>query len=124
MRYILIAVIISFVMIGSVSAHSWMAPEKEAARKNPVPPSEESVIKGRGLFEANCQDCHGRAAKGLSKGESGLSKDTPDLSKRLKTHSDGDFHWKIIHGKGEMPSFEDEIPEKDIWDIVNYIKTL
>ncbi|WP_022664755.1 c-type cytochrome [Desulfospira joergensenii] len=124
MRQVFIALIFLFSMIDSASAHSWMAPESEANRKNPNPASEESIKKGQDLFTLNCRDCHGLSAKGLSKNETGLSKDTPDLPKRLKTHSDGDFHWKIIHGKGDMPSFKDEIPEREIWDIVNYINSL
>jgi mono/diheme cytochrome c family protein len=105
-------------------AHSWMAPENEAKKKNPIPISDESTKNGHALFMDLCSSCHGLGAVGLSKEKTGLIKDTPNLSNRLKTHSDGDFHWKILNGKTDMPSFKDELSEKEVWDVINYIKIL
>lgn len=38
-------------------------------------------------------------------------------------HSDGDFAWKIKTGKDEMPAWEDDLEEKEIWSLVNYIQS-
>lgn len=103
-------------------AHSWMAPAEEASKKNPVTGSAKSVERGRAIYQNQCEYCHGDGAKGLSKMETGLTKNTPNLLKRLKSHSDGDFHWKILNGKGDMPSFKNDLSENEIWDIINYIK--
>lgn len=105
-------------------AHNWMAPEDAAKRKNPLPITNESVTKGQSLFTEFCASCHGINASGISSTETGLSVDTPNLPNRLKTHTDGDFHWKILNGKGDMPSFKEELSEKETWDIVNYIRSL
>lgn len=105
-------------------AHSWMAPGDAAKRKNPVPITNESVAEGQAMFAELCASCHGVKASGVSKTESGLSMDTPNLPKRLNTHTDGDFHWKILNGKGDMPSFKEELSEKETWDIVNFIRFL
>ncbi|WP_163337759.1 cytochrome c [Desulfopila sp. IMCC35008] len=75
-------------------AHSWMAPEIEAQKSNPIPISTESVQQGQALFAELCGSCHGTNAAGMSKEETGLNKDTPNLPTRLKTHTDGDFHWE------------------------------
>lgn len=104
--------------------HSWMAPENAAKRNNPVAITTDSINNGRVLFMDRCASCHGSDAVGVPKEKTGLKKDTPNLPKRLKAHSDGDFHWKIMNGKGDMPSFEDELSEEETWDIINYIKTL
>lgn len=48
--------------------------------------------------------------------------ETPNLKQRLKTHSDGDFFWKINEGRGQMPSFKDELSDEEKWYIINYIK--
>lgn len=103
-------------------AHSWMAPENEAKRENPVKISNESKAIGKELFIDLCSSCHGINGTGLKKQETGLSKDTPGLPSRLSTHSDGDFHWKIKNGKGEMPSFSDELTDTEVWHIINFLK--
>ena len=105
-------------------AHSWIAPEYESKKKNPIQISNESTNNRQTLFIELCSSCHGLGAVGLPKEKTGLNKDTPNLANRLKNHSDGDFHWKILNGKGHMPSFKDELSDKGIWDIINYLKTL
>ncbi len=103
--------------------HSWMAPEDAEKRNNPIKITTASINNGKALFIDRCSSCHGVEAVGVSKEKTGLKKDTPNLSNQLKTHSEGDFHWKIMNGKGDMPPFKDELSEKEVWDIINYIKT-
>jgi mono/diheme cytochrome c family protein len=119
----ILSVLLFFLQSQSL-AHSWMAPENEAKKQNPIPISNESIKIGQALFIDLCSSCHGLGAVGLSKKKTGLIRDTPNLPNRLKTHSDGDFYWKILNGKDDMPSFKDELSEKKIWDVINYIKTL
>ena len=114
---IVICVLVSFIPEAAM-AHSWKAPKEASTKQNPVEKSEQSINSGMKLYNQFCAGCHGRSAKG--DGEI----IPPDLEKRAKHHSDGDFFWKIQHGRGEMPSFKDELQEKEIWDIINYIKML
>ena len=51
-----------------------------------------------------------------------LDIDAPNLKQRLKTHTDGDFFWKIDEGRGDMPSFKDELSNEQKWHIINYIR--
>lgn len=117
-----IALVLSFQEL--CFGHSWMAPEDAAKRSNPIQITTESINNGQALFVDLCSSCHGLEAVGVAKEKTGLKKDTPNLSNQLKTHSDGDFHWKIMNGKGDMPSFKDKLSEKEAWGIINYIKTL
>ena len=39
-------------------------------------------------------------------------------------HSDGDLHWKIAKGRGEMPGWEEVLSEEQIWMLVHYMKSL
>lgn len=105
-----------------VFAHGWMAPKNAAEIKTPLTHNSQTVSKGKELFLDNCASCHGDNGKGLSTEETGLKKHTPDLGKRLKSHSDGDFFWKIQNGRGEMPSFKDELTDKEIWEIIHFIR--
>jgi mono/diheme cytochrome c family protein len=119
------SVFVSLILIipsGNVLAHSWEAPKIEAQRKNPTPLTPSSITSGKATFLELCSHCHGDNAKGLKSKETGLKKNTGNLYKRLKDHSDGDFYWKIQNGKGEMPSFSKELTETQTWDIINYIR--
>jgi len=104
-----------------LSAHSWMAPSHEAVQGDPRPANQQSIESGQSLFAAFCAQCHGADGQGLPASLTLLGSDTPNLPKRLKNHSEGDFHWKIRTGKGQMPAFEEELSANEIWDIVHFI---
>ena len=44
----------------------WMAPMDEAAKKNPVTLSSESILAGAGLYQRNCASCHGKVVGGMA----------------------------------------------------------
>ena len=100
----------------------WMAPEQDAHLENPVPAEINSIARGKEIFLQNCSACHGENAEGLDAQVVGLEKKPPNLKDGIKMHPDGDFFWKIRTGRGEMPSFEEELAEEEIWDLINYIR--
>ncbi len=116
------AIFLSGMVIVEVTAHGWMAPQEAAEMKNPVALETESIRRGREVYLDHCAACHGENIEGVKGEESGLDIDTPNLKQRLKTHSDGDFFWKINEGRGEMPSFKDELSDEQKWHIINYIR--
>lgn len=122
-RRLLIVVLITISIPVSVAvSHEWMAPKEASSIQNNTPSEPESVARGREIYLDNCAACHGADLKGLSAEAAGLKKGSPDLPKRLNTHSDGDFFWKIQNGRGEMPSFKEDLQDTEIWDVINYIK--
>lgn len=106
-----------------VIAHEWMAPKTAAKQANPVPYEQDSIGRGKEVYLDNCVACHGDRAQGMNAEEAGLKKDAPNLKKRLSTHTDGDFYWKIQEGRGEMPSFKEELSPKEIWEVIHFIKS-
>jgi mono/diheme cytochrome c family protein len=104
-------------------AHEWMAPKDAAGIKNPIVLNDTSVAEGQKIYSQNCAECHGDNLEGLSAEASGLEMAPPNLKKRIKSHSDGDFFWKIQHGRGDMPSFSDDLSEEQIWELINYIRS-
>jgi len=105
-----------------LNAHEWMAPKQAAERRNPVTADHVSLSKGKKLFLENCSSCHGDNGQGRKAGDVGLETNPPNLKGRMAAHSDGDFFWKIQHGRNEMPSFADQLSDTEIWHIINYIK--
>lgn len=117
----------SFLLLFSILAvkgiaHEWMAPQKAAEIKNPVVMEDKSIQRGKDIYVQNCATCHGDGIEGRTDAEAGLEMGPPDLKKRISTHSDGDFFWKIQNGRGDMPAFAGDLTENETWDVINYIR--
>ena len=87
--------------------------------KNPVPMNEQSIGKGRELFEKHCIGCHGEGGKGSG---------SLDLTKGVFIHGDSDgeiFHVITDGVKGtSMKGFKKDLTKDMRWRLVNYIKSL
>lgn len=103
-------------------AHGWRAPEEAEGKQNPVVPDEDSLWSGQMAYQNYCTVCHGESLEGKKALETGLGMDTPNLKEGLKSHSDGDFFWKIREGRGEMPAYKDILSDEQTWQIINYIR--
>lgn len=123
-RLVLITLLFVFFINSNVLAHGWMAPKDMALQKNPVAMNSASVESGKKIYAESCAYCHGGNAKGNTAEALGLDTNPPNLQKRIKSHSDGDFFWKIQNGKGDMPTFRDTLPAQEIWSIINYLRSL
>jgi mono/diheme cytochrome c family protein len=100
-------------------------PPDAAAKVNPVKPSADSLAKGKKLYGYDCAMCHG--ATGDGKGDMATDmKNVPDFTKpdALKDRPDGELFYVIRHGKGEMPPEGDRAKDDDIWNLVNYVRSL
>ena len=123
--FISIFIFLAFCFFHNISlAHKWVAPQEASIIQNPIPYSEISVAQGKDIYSKNCMNCHGVNAEGLNPKTTGLKQWTSNLVLGLKNHSDGDFFWKIQNGKGAMPSFRNGLSENDIWNLINFIKSL
>jgi mono/diheme cytochrome c family protein len=105
----------------------------EAAKlKNPVASSPESIAAGKATFGTVCASCHGAEGKGgivLSVIEDRGGTQPPDLTDAKWDHgsSDGEIFTTIKKGIAPdffMAPFDGRIPDNDIWNLVNYIKSL
>lgn len=101
----------------------------EAAKlKNPAPGDAASIAAGKGVYEKNCANCHG--ATGLGDGKMGAEMN-PKPSNLVDADwkhgsSDGEMFTVIktgIKGTG-MRAFNSKLTEKQIWDVVNYVRSL
>lgn len=96
--------------------------------KNPVPATPESINAGKALFQKNCRFCHGADAKGngpMAPEGTHPSNLTDDKWDRGST--DGEIFLVIRDGAGpkfDMKGFKSKMTETDIWNIVNYVRSL
>ena len=102
---------------------------------NPVPATPESIAAGKRAYDVNCAACHGNMAQGAVKAGTVISiieeqrgKQPPDLTDDQWDHgsSDGEIYAAIRKGVPPtmMAGWEGRIPDADIWNIVNYLRTL
>lgn len=100
-----------------------------AQMKNPVPATEESVTAGRATYVAQCAVCHGERGDGHGQGVGDYGKPPADLTRPSYTYgtSDGDVFDVIQNGvqpRLAMPAWDGIVSESDIWNLVNYLRTL
>jgi mono/diheme cytochrome c family protein len=100
-------------------------PAEDAQKENPVKPSPESLAKGKKTYAIDCAMCHGENGDG--KGDmSDTVKNITDFTApdAMKNRTDGELFYVIRKGKGEMPPEGERAKNDDIWNLVNYIRSL
>jgi class 3 adenylate cyclase/mono/diheme cytochrome c family protein len=102
----------------------WLAPITETNQQNPIPSTHESRQQGASIFQENCATCHGENADGNSLAGLKFKIQPANLRAIAGTHKGGEFAYKIKEGRGDMPSWELVLTDTDIWNLVNYIKSL
>ena len=102
----------------------WIAPPAEAARENPREATGDSIARGREIFLADCAPCHGEGGRGDGEMADVLPEPPQDLIRTTPSQSDGTLQWKIRTGQVPMPEYEADYSSDEIWDLVNFIRTL
>jgi mono/diheme cytochrome c family protein len=103
----------------------WSAPAPEAAKKNPVAASQDSVKAGERVYTKRCLNCHGQSGNGDGPDAADLGIHPAKFSDpRLRRESDGAFYWKITVGKKPMPGYGTRLSTTDRWNVINYLRTL
>jgi len=128
-----IAIVITALSLACIAAKArdaspqkvWSAPASEAAKKNPVAPSQDSVGAGEKVYTKHCLSCHGKSGNGDGPDAADLGIQAAKFSDpRLRRESDGAFYWKITVGKKPMPGYKTRLSETDRWNVINYLRTL
>lgn len=101
-------------------------PPEAAQMANPVKPTSDSLAQGKKYYGYDCAMCHGETGDG--KGEVAVSekmnlKNWTDPSS-LKGKTDGELFYIIKNGKGQMPPEGDRVKANELWNMVNYIRSL
>ena len=88
----------------------------------------DSIKAGQALFQKNCRFCHGADAKGngpMAPEGTHPSNLTDDKWDRGST--DGELFLVVRDGAGpkfDMKGYKSKMSETDIWNIVNYVRSL
>jgi mono/diheme cytochrome c family protein len=100
-------------------------PEGQALT-NSVEATRESIGTGRTRYVYACRQCHGNRGQGdgdMSHAGGVPSDFTDDIWQHGET--DGEIYLVIRDGvSADMQPYQNQIPEEDIWHLVNYLKSL
>jgi mono/diheme cytochrome c family protein len=116
----------SFVTISTTGDKKpWVVPDKDKAVKNPVASDATSIAAGKTLYTKLCKSCHGATGKG--DGPKSKELETPTgsfLDATFTAQTDGEVFFKVRKGRDDMPSFSKETEANDVWNIINYVRSL
>lgn len=97
-----------------------------AKLQNPVAASPASIAAGRKTYQLLCARCHGPSGKGDG-GGAGAGGQPADFTDDVWEFgaSDGEIYAAIAEGtSADMESYADRIAAAEIWNLVNYLRTL
>ncbi len=118
MRYLAI----SFVCAAAFAADLSQADARKL--RSPVPYTRKSIGDGRTAFARNCTGCHGPDGKAQVDVIANATDLTTPSAYKSGT-SEGEMFRSIHDGAGEtMPPFKAQLSEREMWDLVNYIRSL
>jgi mono/diheme cytochrome c family protein len=132
MRGVVAAIVVASVALGATAGVKAQATPggnpKAAAVKNPVAANASSINKGRQAYQKACRHCHG--SKGL--GDGPLAPKDPSPANLTDAEwkygsSDGEIFAIIANGVGgnsEMKGVRSEMTTTDMWNIVNYLRSI
>jgi mono/diheme cytochrome c family protein len=115
---------LNFTQEKPASTEPAMTPE-DAAKKNPIPLTPESLAEARKMFGYNCAMCHGKTGDGKGDLAADMKLELRDWRDpaSLEKLTDGELFWIISIGKGKMPGNGDRDPEKMRWKYVNLVRS-
>jgi mono/diheme cytochrome c family protein len=93
---------------------------------NPKKATAESIALGKKAYGSDCAMCHGKTGAG----DGDLAVDMKLKLKNyrdadaLKSMTDGEIYTVIEKGKGQMSGEEGRMKPGQIWDVVNYVRSL
>jgi copper transport protein len=96
---------------------------------NPIEASEESIARGRMLFQQNCIVCHGPEGRGDGPQAESLNPAPADIRQHLPYHTDPQFFNFVAQGIAgtAMPAWgsnnDGPLSDDDIWNVINYMRT-
>jgi mono/diheme cytochrome c family protein len=106
--------------------HNLAVSPDDAAKKNPIRFTDVSVARGKKRYDTQCALCHGDKGDGKGDAAKDLKLNLADFSKpdTLANRTDGELYAIIVSGKDSMPSQKGRMTEAQVWNLVNFLRSL
>ena len=102
-------------------------PDGEYVERIPVAVNRKVLERGQKKYNTFCTPCHGKSGKGngvIMRGDYGYTPASSYHVERLRQVTDGYMYDVIANGVRNMPPYAQQIPVKDRWAIVAYVRAL
>jgi len=101
-------------------------PAAAAKVVNPVSATPESLANGKKVYGTDCAMCHGKDGSGNGDLATDMKLKLRDYREAtgLKGMTDGEIYEVILKGKGQMMGEEGRLKPEQIWNVVNYVRSL
>jgi cbb3-type cytochrome c oxidase subunit III len=121
----IVLAILGVVFVALADAPAKLTRDDAQKLKSAMAYTKKSIDRGRVIFLQNCTSCHGENGKA----EGSLIADATDLTTPALYKSgttEGEIFRSIRDGAGDqMPAFKSQLgSEADIWNLVNFIRSL
>lgn len=105
---------------------AYKIPDEALKQPNPEKPTAESIATGKRIYGYDCAMCHGVSGDGKGDLAGDMKLQLADLreAKSLAGKTDGELFYVIKNGKNDMPAEGSRAKPDQIWDMVNYIRSL
>jgi mono/diheme cytochrome c family protein len=100
-------------------------PPEEAARKNPVPSTQEGLAEARRFYKYQCTMCHGENGDGkgdLVETMKLKMNDWRDASS-MEGRTDGELYYILTNGRGAMGGQGDRTKDVMRWNLINLVRS-
>jgi mono/diheme cytochrome c family protein len=138
MRFVLVCVLAMVAWRGGAQETQKPAEEKPAAAPdaksagegakivNPTKATPESIALGKKVYGTDCAMCHGKTGAGDGDLAADMKLKLKDYRdpEALKDMTDGGIYTIIMNGKGQMSGEEGRMKPGQIWNVVNYVRSL
>jgi cytochrome c oxidase cbb3-type subunit 2/cytochrome c oxidase cbb3-type subunit I/II len=98
---------------------------------DPLPVTEENLLRGKEVFLQRCVGCHGQKGDGKGPAARFLSPPPADFTDKMDAccggdTGPGDFYYRILRGwtGTGMENFGERLSVDDIWRVVLFVKTI
>ena len=98
----------------------------DAGKVNPVKATPNSIALGKKAYGSDCAMCHGKTGAGDGDLAADMKLKLKDYRdpEALKSMTDGEIYSIIANGKGQMSGEEGRMKPGQMWDVVNYVRSL
>jgi hypothetical protein len=111
------------VVRGSVADDALVVPKD--SNNFPLPVNMELLERGRERYAIFCMPCHGMQGDGNGMVAMRGMKHPPSYhDERLRHEPNGYFYDVITNGFGQMYNYSAQIPPRDRWAIISYVRAL
>ena len=108
--------------------HHANIPEPYTGLVSTIPADEASILRGGETYTTLCASCHGPDGMGGGPAGVDLNPAPSPVARTSQMMGDAYLLWRISEGGvpfgTQMPVWKNTLSQEQIWDVVNYIRTL